>query len=294
MASLVSTDPDPMTKLVPPLLIVAGVVLAYVVVIWFGQRPVLFPAAWLPAPGAPERIEVVHLDGASGRDQALFLEPAPGTAAPFPVMIFAHGNGELADFWTDQFGMVQSWGWGVLLYEYPGYGRTPGKPSEATIRRSALRVYDWAASDPRVDPGRIVAYGRSLGGSVASYLAATRPVAGLILESAFTSVGPLAAGYLVPKWLVRDPFDNLSALRHYRGPLLVLHGRADDLVPFEHGRALASAVPGAEFHALPCGHNDCPRPWDLIRSFLEGHGLRPGISHPTPPRTPADSSRPGT
>jgi fermentation-respiration switch protein FrsA (DUF1100 family) len=261
-----------MAKVVAPVLLVAGVVLGLFAVVWFGQRPMLFPASWLPAPNAPELIEVVHLDGPAARDQALFLKPAPGTPAPFPILIFAHGNGELADFWVDQFVTVQEWGWGVLLYEYPGYGRTPGRPSQSAILHSALRVYDWAAKDPRVDPSRIVAYGRSLGGSVASHLAATRPIAGLILESAFTSVRPLAAKYLVPKWMVRDPLDNLAALRNYRGPLLVLHGRSDDLVPFEHGRALAAAVPGAELHALPCGHNDCPRPWEIIEAFLKAHG----------------------
>jgi fermentation-respiration switch protein FrsA (DUF1100 family) len=281
-----------MAKLVPPALLVAGLVLAYLAVVWFGQRPMLFPAAWLPAPSAPDLIEVVHLDGPEGRDQALFLPPAEGTPAPFPILIFAHGNGELADFWADQFGPVQEWGWGVLLYEYPGYGRTPGRPSERAIRQSALRVYDWAAQDPRIDPRRIVAYGRSLGGSVASHLAATRPIAGLILESAFTSVRPLAASYFVPRWLVRDPFDNLSALRRYRGPLLVLHGRADDLVPVEHGRALAPAVPGAEFHALPCGHNDCPRPWDLIRTFFETRGLvAAGSRRPHSPHTASNTRR---
>ena len=69
------------------------------------------------------------------------------------------------------------------------------------------------------------------------------------------------------------PFDNLRALRSYTGPLLVVHGKADDLVPVEHGRLLSAAVPGAEFHELPCGHNDCPPIWDLVQSFLERRQL---------------------
>jgi fermentation-respiration switch protein FrsA (DUF1100 family) len=280
-----------MTRLATPVLFVIGIGLAYLVIAWFGQRPMLFPVSWLPAPSSPEQIEVVHLEGAAGRHRALFLPPAPGTPTPFPVLIFAHGNGELADFWIDQFGPVQEWGWGVLLYEYPGYGRTPGRPSEATIRQSALEIYDWAAKDPRVDSTRIVAYGRSLGGGVASYLAATRPIAGLILESAFTSIRPLAAKYLLPGWIVRDPFDNLTALQGYRGPVLVIHGRHDDLVPFEHGKLLAAAVAGAEFHDLPCGHNDCPRPWDIIHSFLATHRLL-GAGLPAP--SLRDSSAPGS
>jgi fermentation-respiration switch protein FrsA (DUF1100 family) len=72
---------------------------------------------------------------------------------------------------------------------------------------------------------------------------------------------------------VRDRFDNLEALARYHGPLLVVHGTDDTLVPISEGRALAGAVPSAEFHALPCGHNDCPRPWNIIRGFLESHQL---------------------
>jgi fermentation-respiration switch protein FrsA (DUF1100 family) len=159
------------------------------------------------------------------------------------------------------------------LLEYPGYGGSSGTPSESSIRHAALAVFDWAAADPRVDPTRMIAYGRSIGGGAAVQIATARPVAALILESAFTSSRPLAARYGIPGWLVRDTFDNLDALARYRGPLLVIHGADDQLIPVSEGRALAAAVPSAEFHALPCGHNDCPRPWGLVRGFLESHQL---------------------
>ena len=64
-----------------------------------------------------------------------------------------------------------------------------------------------------------------------------------------------------------------KALAGYRRPLLVIHGSDDQLIPVSEGQALAAAVPSAEFHALKCGHNDCPRPWGLIRGFLESHRL---------------------
>ena len=64
--------------------------------------------------------------------------------------------------------------------------------------------------------------------------------------------------------------DNLAALARYRGPLLVLHGRDDAIVPIAHGRLLAAAVPGAILQELPCGHNDCPRDWQTIDAFLRG------------------------
>ena len=173
-------------------------------------------------------------------------------------MIFAHGNGELADDWVDGFEPMRAWGWAVLLLEYPGYGDAPGTPSEASIREAALAAFDWAAADVRFEPTRVVAYGRSLGGGAAAQLAEARPIAALVLESSFTSTRILMARFLVPGWLVRDPFDTLAALKDYRRPLLVVHGSEDTLVPVGEGRRLAAAVPGAEFHGLPCGHNDVP------------------------------------
>jgi len=186
-----------------------------------------------------------------------------------PLVIFTHGNAELAEQWVGQFAEPLSWGWAVLLLEYPGYGRSTGAPSEQSILETAAGAYDWARQDSRVDSGRIVPWGRSLGGGPAAWLGAHRAVAGLILESAFTSTRPLAARYLIPGFLVRDPFDNLSILQRYRGPLLVLHGRDDRIVPVAQGRALAGAVPGAQFHELPCGHNDCRRPWSTVQTFLD-------------------------
>lgn len=252
-------------------LLFPGLIAAYVIAVHFGQRSVMFPRPWGATPvslGPAERVEF-------GSPPALgyLLPPSGKTERPFPLIIFAHGNAELAEMWIDQFDEVRSWGWGVLLLEYPGYGGTPGSPSEKRIRQAALAAFDWAANDSRIAGDRIVAYGRSLGGGAAASLAAERPIAGLILESSFTSVRPLAARFLVPGWLVRDPFDNLAALRQYRGPLLVVHGLEDEIVPVNEGRKLAAAVAGAEIHLLECGHNDCPRPWVRMRQFLEARGL---------------------
>jgi fermentation-respiration switch protein FrsA (DUF1100 family) len=138
-----------------------------------------------------------------------------------------------------------------------------------------LTLYDWAAHHPRIDVKGIVPYGRSLGGGAAVRLAVNRPVAGLILESTFTSVADFAAGYMAPAFLVRDPFDSRKTLASYRGPLLVIHGRNDTIVPIAHGRELANLVPGAMFSELNCGHNDCPRDWEAIRTFLELQPLIP-------------------
>jgi fermentation-respiration switch protein FrsA (DUF1100 family) len=258
-------------------LAVAALFAAYWALLFLTQRALLFPAP--PASGAPARpadAAQLWLATAGGRTEAWFLPATARPAAASSLLIFSHGNGELIDHWPAEFDPPRSWGVAVLLVEYPGYGRSHGHPAEATITQTMLAAYDWARAQPGIDPGRIVAYGRSVGGGAACQLAARRPVSGLILESAFTSVRAYARGYGAPAFLVRDPFDNQAVLRQYRGPLLLLHGSHDDVTPASHSQALAAAARQAELHLLPCGHNDCPRQWPLIRAFLGRHGLLPG------------------
>lgn len=242
---------------------------AYLALLFVMQRSMLFPMPQ-PMAGEPDRrAEVVRVKTGEGEAVALYLPPRTA-AGPAPLILFTHGNGELADHWVDGFDVPREWGFGVLLVEYPGYGRAPGAPSEKSITAATRALYDWAAHDPRIDRKRIVAYGRSLGGGAAALLALERPLAAMILESAFTSVADFAGRFMAPAFLIRDPFDSRKALASYRGPLLVIHGNQDTIVPFAHGKELAAIVPGAQFRELPCGHNDCPRDWRTIATFLRG------------------------
>ena len=256
--------------------VVPGIVGGYWGLLYFSQRWLIYPRPPLDAmPPRPADAEQVWLETSTGRVEAWYLRPLSRRAKPAPLLLFTHGNGEAIDQWPALFVPPRQWGFGVLLLEYPGYGRSAGEPSEASITETALAAYDWAASRDGIDPRRIIPYGRSLGGGAACAIAANRPVAGLILESCFTSLRPFARTYGAPTFLLRDVFDSLAALQRYRGPLLVLHGEGDDIIPAEAGRELAAAVPGSEFEALPCGHNDCERPWDRIRRFLQTRGLLP-------------------
>ena len=258
---------------VVPLVIAAVIAASYMALLYLVQRSMLFPAPPAIAHGPGNRAEAVRAPTDGDDAYGLFLAgSAPG---PAPLLIFTHGNGELADYWIDEFDEARQAGIGVLLAEFPGYGEAPGSPSEASIVRSVIALYDSLAKDPRVDPKRIVAHGRSLGGGAAARLAVERPIAALVLESAFTSVADFAARFMAPTFLVRDPFDNRQALRQYRGPLLVIHGTHDTIVPIAHGRELATLVNGARFHEVDCGHNDCPREWDAIREFLLESGVLP-------------------
>jgi fermentation-respiration switch protein FrsA (DUF1100 family) len=257
-------------------LVIAAVLAAYWSLLFLTQRSLLFPVPVVAgAPARPVDAEQVWLATAAGRVEAWFLPPSTPIVAPSPLILFTHGNGELIDFWPAAFDEPRRWGVAVLLVEYPGYGRSPGHPSEATITQAVLAAYDWARARPGIHPGRIVAYGRSVGGGAACQLAARRPIAALILEATFTSIRAFARGFGAPGFLVRDPFDNLAVVREYRGPLLLLHGSHDDIIVPRHSQVLATEARQAELHLLPCGHNDCPREWPLIHTFLERRGLLP-------------------
>ena len=250
----------------------AGMVGVYLALLFLAQRSLLFPIpTYVPKePGAGA--EIVRIKGFDTEASGLFIarRASPGRA---PLIIFMHGNGELVDDWISEFEPPRTWGVVVLLVEYPGYGLAPGSPSEKSITAAVNAAYDWAAADPRIDPARIVAYGRSLGAAAAARLAVDRKVAALILESAFTSVADFATRFLAPSFLIRDRFDNRKSLAVYRGPLLMLHGRLDTIVPIGHGRELSKLVPGARLEELNCGHNDCPRQWDTIEAFLVAAGV---------------------
>ncbi len=240
------------------------------------QRSVLFPRPprpeTSPADGRPD-VDVVWL-GSDRQVEAWYLAPAWVSATrPAPVIVFTHGNGELIDYWLDEFEVVREWGLGVLLVEYPGYGRSSGSPSEASITKAMMEAYDYLTSRSDVDPERIVAYGRSVGGGAAGALIRQRPVAALVLESCFTSVRRMARRHGLFGPFVRDPFDTIGAVGGFDGPVLVIHGRDDRMIPPAHGRALAQPAGDGELVLLECGHNDCPRPWKEVRVFLERQGI---------------------
>jgi fermentation-respiration switch protein FrsA (DUF1100 family) len=240
------------------------------------QRSLLFPRS-IAAGGAADleraRGERLWLEPPGGRVEAWLL-PAVGRAEPRrPLVLFAHGNGELIDHWLDELEPLRFLGVSVLLVEYPGYGRSAGSPSQASITEAMTLAYDLATSRPDVDATRIVGWGRSLGGGAVCALSRERRLAALVLESTFTSVGSLARRFGVPRFLVRDPFDNASAVGAFEGPVLVVHGERDEIIAPGHARALHAAARRSELHLAPCGHNDCPRPWEALQRFLAAHRL---------------------
>jgi hypothetical protein len=128
-----------------------------------------------------------------------------------------------------------------------------------------------------VDRTRIFGFGQSLGGGAICLLAGDRPLLALILESTFSSLDIFAAGYWAPSFLLRDHFDNLDTVEHFPGPVLVIHGREDRLIPWQEGQRLADAAKHATFRLYECGH-ECWDPeklpfWKDTEPFLREAGL---------------------
>jgi hypothetical protein len=191
------------------------------------------------------------------------------------TLLYSHGNGgNIGDRVTIARLLVRELGVGMFMYDYRGYGRSEGVPSEAGLVRDALAARA-ALLREGVAPEHLVYFGRSLGAAVTVDLALAHPPRGVVLESPFASVRAMAnavlpgAGYVFgTRW------DTLAKIPRLRAPLLVLHGDADDVVPFAQGRAVFEAAPEPKtFFTIRDGrHYDMEAAWSEYwaawRAFL--------------------------
>ncbi len=246
---------------------------SYAALLFVLQRWAMYPGARMEPlpPGTEPVVEIVRLTTRVGQVEAWYLAPHRGSdsdsdsATLSPAVILFHGNAEFIDDWPELVRPLREMGVAVLLVEYPGYGRSDGKPSQAAIMDGAVEGYDWLAASPEVDGDRIFAMGRSLGAAVAAALSECRPIAGVILWSPFSSTGAIAwRSYGLPPALARDPFDSRDAVSRFGGPVLIFHGRQDRVIPYRHATVLADASPRARLVSWDCGHNDCPPSWSAL------------------------------
>ncbi len=245
-------------------------VASFAALLFFSQRSLLFPA---PAVGFPERLPdyVTHIVLDEG--YALFLPPTRNFRKPGPLLILSHGNAETAHWQIDDVLLLREAGMSVLLLEYPGYAGAPGRPSFDSIRRSSLAAYDIITQREDVDPARIIAYGRSIGGGAASLIAAERPVAVLGLESSFSTLSRLVAEKGMPSLFLRDRFDNEKIVSNLNVPVFLFHGANDTIIPIHHSKRLRQSAKTKGFHEVVCGHNDCPTAWPALLEFLSKHQI---------------------
>src|ERR1700739_1138972 len=217
---------------------------------------------FLPHPSSyHDSAEILKITTAGGKKISAVYLPHP--TAKFTLLV-SHGNAEdLGDdkYWLDS---LRHAGFSVFSYEYEGYGPSEGKSTERSCYEDVAGAYEFLAVDLKTPPDRIIIFGRSVGSGPAAYIAAKRPSAGVVLQSPFLSAFRVLTR--IPL-LPFDKFPNYKYVRHIHSPILIMHSRADSVVPFWHGEKLFDLAnhPKQSFWATNADHNDM----DLAKGYLE-------------------------
>ncbi len=175
------------------------------------------------------------------------------------VILFCHGNAGNISHRVEYLRLFHGLGWSTFIFDYRGFGNSNGKPTEAGTYQDALGAWHYLVDTRRVQPEEIVIYGESLGGAVAAWLARGRHPAGLVLASTFTSLPDVAADvypFFPVRWLARFHYNTRGFLSEVTCPVLVIHSRDDEIIPFAHGQILFEiARPPKAFLEIRGSHN---------------------------------------
>jgi len=227
----------------------------------FEGRLIFFPAPypsgnWHPAGLQCEDVEFATHDGV--RLHGWYC-PVP---RPRCVFLMSHGN---AGNLTHRAPLIASWqqklNVSVFVFDYRGYGRSAGRPHEPGVYADGRAAYRWVTADQGIAPDDVVFFGESLGAAVALQLASEVTPRALILESPFTSavdVGQRAFPWLPVRWIMRNRFASIDKIDRYHGPLLIIHGTQDTLIPFAMGKTLFDRAnePKRFYPVAGADHND--------------------------------------
>ena len=198
--------------------------------------------------------------------------------------VWFHGNaGNISHRLDNLILLHQHLGINIFIFDYRGYGRSEGSPSEKGMYLDAESALDYLRSKKGIDHSRIVLFGRSLGCAIAVEMALRHQTHAVILESPFTSLQdmarrshPVLASLLPVGVLVRSRFDSLSKIKRIRSPIMIMHGDRDEIIPLDMGRTLfeAAGEPKRFYTIEGAGHNDTylvsrGTYFEVLRSFLQ-------------------------
>jgi pimeloyl-ACP methyl ester carboxylesterase len=195
-------------------------------------------------------------DPSNGLQVNALYFPAPADAKG--VILYFHGNADNLQRWGGYAGDFTELGYHVLAVDYPGYGKSPGTPSEENCYRSAALAYQWARK--RFPAEKIIIYGRSLGSGIASWLAARQPAQQLILETPFPNIPAVfryrASALLIPLPL-KTSFPVADYLNQVDYPVTIFHGTRDLIIPYKVALALHPTVGADRFITIAgAGHKN--------------------------------------
>jgi fermentation-respiration switch protein FrsA (DUF1100 family) len=176
------------------------------------------------------------------------------------TVLFCHGNGGNMMHRLDSINIFYNLGLNCFIFDYRGYGNSEGKPGEEGTYLDVMAAYKWLTEEKKVPPNNIIVFGRSLGGSIAAQLASKVEVKSLIIESAFTSyvdIGRKFYPYMPVRWFARFNYQTVDYVKDVHCPVMIIHSRNDEIVPFEFGLELYDAAnEPKEFVEIFGSHND--------------------------------------
>lgn len=257
---------------------------AAVIFAMFGARFLAERMLYYPEMASRQRIDGVRTITDDNGNQIAVVH-LPNEHARFTVWFF-HGNaedlGDLEPFLL----MLRQTGFAVFAFDYPGYGLSTGRPSESALNVAARAAGKYLRDELKVATAQTILFGRSLGGGPALVIATEGVYGGIILQSTFTSVFRVMTQW---RLLPSDLFDNERKLPRVGCPVLVIHGRHDEVIPFAHGEALFAAArePKRSYFLPTARHNDLigiggAEFWRTVRefgSFCEEHAAKRQAPH---------------
>ena len=176
------------------------------------------------------------------------------------TLLFCHGNAGNISHWLESIKQFYNLGLNVFIFDYRGYGKSEGNVSEQGTFKDAEAAWKYLVTEKNTDSQNIIIFGRSLGAAIACHLATHQKAAALIMESAFISVPDLAAQiypFLPVRWLSRFEYNNLENIQKIKCPVLFIHSKKDEIIPFSHGeRLFAAANQPKQFLEINGSHND--------------------------------------
>lgn len=266
--------------------IIAVLVIAYSVLGWtlYIMQPTFLYKPISEIPYSPDELglsfDKVTLKTSDGLEISGWYIPAEN--ARFTIL-FCHGNGGNMMHRLDTINIFCNLGINCFIFDYRGYGNSQGEPSEEGTYLDADAAYKWLTQEKKILPENIIIFGRSLGASVAAKLASKVQTKGLVLESAFTSyvdIGKKFYPYMPVKWFARFSYKTIDYVREVTCPVMIIHIRGDETVPFEFGLKLYEAAnEPSEFVEIFGNHNDgflvsseiYNKAWTDWLSFLENY-----------------------
>lgn len=168
----------------------------------------------------------------------------PADTADQTVLYF-HGNAGNISGRLQTIQLLHGLGYNVFIFDYRGYGRSEGSPSEEGTYKDAEAAWDYLSNDRSIANSEIIIMGRSLGGAIASWLAVHKTPMAVIIESTFTSAQDLGADlypWLPVRWLLKYDYNTLENIQRIDVPLFMAHSKDDEIVPYHHGKQLFEAA----------------------------------------------------